>query len=170
MSDQKRSPTKRSEDGRETVGKVSSDLLQKDMGPQTVVDMQREMQKDYLKNLVDCINNHKNVFPSDFFIVVISKNERLMPNVFRGYFLARLSCPTPEYDQTVFKYNKDAEYVEHIWTIPSQDACNYLHENAKYVVTEEQELLQYVLRFLDGSLLKLSKQLNGEEPDTPFIT
>lgn len=154
---------------RETVGKVSSELLQKDMGPQNVVDMQREMQKDYINHLIECINTHKNIFVSDFYVVVISKNERLMQNVFRSYFLARLTCPTPEYDQSVFKYYKDSEHVEHVWTVPSQDSCYYLRDNAQYVVPEERELFGYVMRFLDGSLLTLSKQLNGEEPDTPFI-
>lgn len=159
MSDQKR----------DTVGKISSELLQKDMGPQTIIDMQRKIQEDYLSHLVECINNHKTIFTDDFFVIVITKNERLMPNVFRSYFLARISCPSPEYDQTVFKYYKNDEKVEHIWTVPSKYACYHLKDNAQYIIPEERELLHFALRFLDGSLLKLSKQLNGEEPDTPFI-
>jgi hypothetical protein len=127
------------------------------------------MQEDYLNNLIDCINNHKVVFPNDFYIIVITKNERLMPNVFRSYFLGRISCPTPEFDQSVFRYYKDGDRAEHVWTVPSQDACYYLQENANYIIPEERELLGYAMRFLDGSLLKLSKQLNGEEPDTPYI-
>ena len=154
---------------RETVGKISSDLSQKDMGSQNIVDLQRKMQEEYLQNLIECINNHKSIFPGDFFIIVITKNEKLMPNVFRSYFLARMSCPSPEYDQSVFRYFKDGEHAEHIWTVPSKDACYHLKENANYIVPAERGLLEYVQRFFDGSLLTLSKQINGEEADTPFI-
>lgn len=154
---------------RDTVGKISSDLLIKNDGLDSVIDVQRKSQEDYLNNLIECINNHKEVFPSDFFVVVITKNEKLMPNVFRSYFLARISCPSPEYDQSVFKYYRDDERAEHIWTVPSKDACYYLKENVNYVIPEERELMYNACRFLDGSLLTLSKQLNGEQADTPFI-
>jgi hypothetical protein len=154
---------------RDTVGKISSDLLQKHDTSDTVIDLQRKMQEEYIKNLIECIDNHKTVFHSDFFVIVITKNEKLMPNVFRSYFLARLSCPSPEYDQSVFKYFRADERAEHIWTVPSKDACYHLREHANYVVPAERGLLEYVQRFFDGSLLKLSKQLNGEQADTPFI-
>jgi len=154
---------------RDTVGKISSDLSQKNMGSQNIIDLQREMQEDYLKHLIECIDNHKHIFLSDFYVIVITKNEKLMPNVFRSYFLARLSCPSPEYDQSVFKYFRDDERAEHIWTVPSRDACYHLKDNANYVVPAERGLLEYVQRFFDGSLLTLSKQLNGEQADTPFI-
>lgn len=154
---------------RDTVGKISSKLLSKHDSMDSVIDVQRKSQEEYLTNLIECINNHKEVFPGDFYVIVITKNERLMPNVFRSYFLARISCPTPDYDQSVFKYYRDDEHAEHIWTIPSKDACHYLQEHANYIVPAERGLLECVLGFVDGSLLKLSKQLNGEEPDTPFI-
>lgn len=162
-------PDGRTQSDRETVGKISSDLIQKDMGAQTVVDMQRKMQEEYLQHLVECIDNHKNIFPGDFYVVVITKNEKLMPNVMRSYFLARISCPTPEYDQSVYKYFKNDERAEHIWTVPCRDACYYLKDNANYIIPAERGLLEHVMKFLDGSLLTLSKQLNGEEADTPFI-
>jgi len=154
---------------RETLGKISSDLLQKQPEERSVVELERSMQEDYLDHLKECVATHAKIFPDNFYIVVITKNEKLMPNVFRNYFSARLSCPTPEYDQSVFKYIKESEHVEYLWTVPSKDACIHLKENAQYVVKEEQELLRFVLHFLDGTLLNVSKHLNGESIDSILL-
>lgn len=154
---------------RDTLGKISSELSQKEPETRSVVELERSMQEDYLDNLKECITTHQKLFPGDFYIVVITKNEKLMPNVFRNYFSARMSCPTPEYDQSVFKYVKASEHVEYLWTVPSKDTCIHLKENAQYVVKEEQELLRFVLHFLDGTLLNVSKHLNGEKVESIFL-
>jgi hypothetical protein len=154
---------------RDTVGKISSDLLQKQPESRDPIELQRKMQEDYIDHLKQCIETHKKIFPADFYIVVITKNEKLMPNVFRNYFSARISCPTPEYDQSVFKYHAKDEYVEYIWTVPSKDACIHLKENAQYVVKEEQQLLKFVLHFLDGTLDNVAKHMNGESIDSILL-
>ena len=91
---------------KKTVGAVSSELIMKEPESRDPIEIQREMQKDYLKELTNCAESHKSVFPGDFFLVVLTKNERLMTNVFRNYFFARNTCPTPQYDQSVFRYSR----------------------------------------------------------------
>ena len=156
-------------DNRDTVGAISSRLIQQ--APQTTdpIELQRSMQEEYIKNLCECVDKHKNTFFGDFFIIVITKNERLMPNVFRNYFTARQTCPTPDYDQTVFRYNRQAEQIEFIWVIPSQDASHHLKINAHLVAKEEQDLLKFVLAFADGSLYKIAKKFNGEKEDSIIL-
>ena len=154
---------------RDTVGKISSELAQKEPESRDVVELQRKMQEDYIDHLKQCVETHKKIFPEDFYVVVITKNEKLMPNVFRNYFSARLSCPTAEYDQSVFKYHAKDEYVEYLWTVPSKDACIHLKENAQYVVKEEQPLLKFVLHFLDGTLDRVAKHMNGESIDSILL-
>lgn len=151
------------EEKRETVGKISSDLLQKDIGPISVIDQQREMQKDYLDNLVECVERNKKEFPRDFFIIVETKTEPLMPNVMRNYFFARWTCPTPTYDQSVFKYNKTEDRIEYLWTLPSKDACYYIKNNVKDLPQEEAELVHSVFAFFDDTLLNRAKELNKEK-------
>lgn len=150
------------EENRETVGKISSDLLQKANGPVTVIDQQREMQKDYLDNLVQCVEKNKKDFPGDFFVVVETKTEPLMPNVMRNYFFARWTCPTPTYDQSIFKYNKKDERIEYLWTLPSRDACYHIKNNLDTLSNEEQQLAFFVVSLFDGSLLRKAKELNHE--------
>lgn len=154
---------------RETVGKISSDLLQKQPETQSPIELERKMQEDYIDHLKQCIETHKKVFPEDFYVVVITKNEKLMPNVFRNYFSARLSCPSAEYDQSVFKYFAKTEHLEYIWTVPSKDTCIHLKDNAQYVVKEEQQLLKFVLQFLDGTLDNIAKHMNGESVDSILL-
>lgn len=154
---------------KETVGKIARDLMEKKPESRDPIEIQKAMQEEYLKELINCVEAHKNVFPSDFFIVVITKNEKLMPNVFRNYFYARQSCPTPDYDQSVFVYKRADDAIEYIWTIPSKDACHHLKDNALLVVPEERPLLKFVLEFADGTLYKLCKKLNNEEEQSPLI-
>ena len=134
------------------------------------IELEREMQKEYMKNVLECIDAHKKMFDSDFYVVVITKREPLMPNVLRNYFMARLSCPTPDYDQSVYKYNRSSQSIDYIWTIPSRETSHHLKENAMYVAHEESDLLNFVLEFADGTLYKLAKKLNGEAIDSPIIT
>jgi hypothetical protein len=160
---------KQKQDARRTVGQEALELFQK--GPQEVspVALQREMTRDYYQNLIDCTLNNRQKFKGKFFIIVITKNERLLPNVFRNYFFARRTCPTPDYDQSVFRYNNLLEEVEYLWTIPSQDACYHLLDNINEVHRDEHELLSFVIDFKKGKLFQLAKKLNGER-DTPDTT
>lgn len=156
-----------------TVGQEALDIFQ--TGPQELspVALQQEMTRDYYQNLIDCTLNNRKRFKGKFFIVVLTKNERLLPNVFRNYFFARRTCPTPDYDQSVFRYNNLTEDIEYLWTIPSQDACYHLLANAHEVHRDERELLSYIIDFKKGKLFNIAKRLNGEkdtlEPTKEYI-
>ncbi len=154
---------------KQTVGKIASDLLARPQEKISIIEQQEAMQKEYMKNLLDAVDRGYKEFPNDFFIEVQTKNEKLLPNVFRNYFIPRSSCPTPNYDQSVFRYNRQIAQVEYIWTVPSRDASFYLRDNAAEVVTEERQLLYFVLKFDDGTLFKICKKFNGEEFDSPKL-
>src|SRR3990167_4938546 len=98
------------------------------------------------------------------------KKEPLMPNVIRNYFYGRLSCPTPDYDQTVYFYDQESDIIEFLWVIPSKDACLYLKENALLVDPAESQLLRFVLDFADGTLFAIAKTRNRERSDSPLLT
>jgi len=147
---------------RETVGKISSDLLLQEAPTKDPIELEREMHTDYEKNVWDCVQRCIKEFPhSDFFVIVVTKKERLMQNVIRNYFFGRQSCPTPEYDQTVYRYTAAGD-LEFLWVVPSKDTCELMRENALMIAPEEKELLRFVLEFYDGTLLKISKKYNKE--------
>lgn len=171
---------------RETVGKISSELLTQAPETRDPIELQREMQKNYIDNLVLAVGHAQKKFncttlhegescdyaqprEGDFYIVVISKKEPLMQNVLRNYFLTRDACPTPDYDQAVYKYIKETEQIEFLWVVPSKDTCLLFKQNALQVPASEQHLLKFVLDFADGTLFKLAKKLNGEAQDSPLL-
>jgi len=89
-----------------------------------------------------------------------------MPNVIRNYFYGRRSCPTPNYDQVVYKYHFKDDNLEFLWVIPSREICKHMMAHAIEIDPSEWQLLTYVQKFADGSLFKLAKKLNGEKEDS----
>ena len=148
---------------RKTVGEVAVELQQKTHEAVSPIEIQRETEKKYIDDLLECARNDFNKYDKDFYIVVISKNEKLLYNVIRLYFFSRASCPTPDYDQTVFLVKKKEEDIVHLWTVPNKESCILYSENTNKVDPSEYPLLENILRFLNGDLFKLCKELNREE-------
>jgi hypothetical protein len=154
---------------RQTVGKVSSDLLIKQVDDKhSAHEQMQEQLTDFEKEFFTCVQTHQKIFPIDFYIVVITKRERLMPNVFRNYFTARLSCPTPDYDQSVYHF-KPPDRIHYLWTIPDKHSCEFFRAYPFDVPSEERDLLENVLDFYNGELLRKAKKLNGEELASPLL-
>lgn len=166
---------------KQTIGSIASDLLSKpdtqNLNPQ---EIQRAQEKEYLDNLawcvkharkeVDCssIKGHdackdRSPILGDFFIAALLKKEKLLENVLRNYFVPTKACPTPTYDQTLYRYNDAKGDIEFIWVVPDRETCLTFKENVTKIVPEEQGLLQFILQFYDGTLYKKMKKFNGEE-------
>lgn len=154
---------------RETVGYHSARLAEKAPEQTTAIDQMQEQLEDYDKNIYECIATHKKIFDGDFYVVVITKKEKLMQNVLRSYFFARQSCPTPDYDQAVYKYEPSGENLYLMWVLPAVDVVRFMVRNQSLVKPEQYELLGYVLKFVDGSLLKYVKELNKERHDSNIL-
>lgn len=148
---------------RETVGKIATDLQQIEAPTRDPIELQREMQKGYLDELLSTTQTGKKLYTGDFFVVVLTKKERLLPNVLRNYFLHRKTCPTPTYDQAVYHFIASEDELRFLWVVPSKDTCQLLRDNALQVHDEERQLRDYVLQFYDGSLDRLCLKLNPEE-------
>ena len=148
---------------RETVGKISIDLLwgaqPLDHSPE---EQMRECLEEWEKNLLECIERGKKEFPHDFYIVVDTKKEPKMQNVLRNVFIPRSTCPTPTYDNSVYKYHRSDENLEFLWVLPSKATCIMMKDRALEIPEDQRELLQFVLDDIDGTLLKRCKILNKE--------
>lgn len=156
---------------KDTIGKISSELLTKQVDDtHSAHEQMQEQLNDWDKNIYECIERCKVDYPvGDFYIIVTTKKERLMGNVLRNYFFGRFSCPTPEWDQVVFKYHRKEERIEFLWVIPCKETCDIMSRFPLEVPKEEHELRDFVLSFEDGTLLKLSKKLNGEEESSIIL-
>jgi len=152
---------------RKTAGQTSYDLFLKELYDPKLrphnSEVEKEAQKNYMDNVVICIQENEKHYDKGFFIVVNTKRELLMPNIIRNQFFARKTCPTPTYDQTVFFYNKEDRSLDYVWTVPAKEVCIQFKENALSMQSEAKELLQFVLDFYDGTLDILCKKMNNEE-------
>jgi hypothetical protein len=165
---------------KKTLGSISQDLLKTDNTVINPQEIQRAQEQEYLDNLVWCvkharkevdcstIENHeacKDRVPLEgsFFVACLLKKEKLLENVLRNYFVATKSCPTPCYDQTVFRYNHEKGDIEYIWTVPDRETCLTFKENKNIIVPSEQALLKNILDFYSGALYRQAKEFNGEQ-------
>ena len=153
-----------------TIGKIATDLAAQDTHAQSPIELERAMHQDYEENIHECIARGKKEYPGDFYIVVITKKERLLQNVLRHYYFPRSTCPTPEYDQTVYKYYRADDNHRFLWVVPDKITCENLRDNAVQVNELERDLLMFVLDFYDDTLMKIAKKLNGEFLETPLLT
>ena len=154
---------------KDTVGKVALDLMKATKEPVSVIDQARESLSDYEKSLLECIASGQKTYPKEFYVTVAFKKEPLMENVLRCFFVHRKSCPTPDYDQIVYRYDKAKDMIDFLWVIPSKYACIQLKSNAIEIVSEEKELLKFVMDFADGMLYKKALALNKEDPTKPNL-
>lgn len=155
---------------RETVGKVSRDLIieapKLDHSPH---EQMSESLTEYEDNVHDAVEAGKKIYNNDFYVVVLTKKERIMKNVLRNYFMSRETCPTPDWDQAVYHYHKETEALEFLWVLPSKDVCKMLRLNSLTIDKSERKLLDYVMALDDGSLLRVAKRLNGEMDDSTLL-
>jgi hypothetical protein len=148
---------------RDTVGKISWDLLDKSSPADHSADEQmREQLEQWDNNIEDTVAAGKKIYPGDFYLVVETKKEPKMKNVIRNYFIHRRTCPTPQYDNSVYKYHILDDRVEFLWVLPSKETCIMMREYALEIPKEQKDLLKFVLDDADGTLLRLCKKLNGE--------
>lgn len=149
---------------KKTVGAIASELQQKAPETRDPIEIQREVHKEYIDNLKEAVDRGLKTMKHDFFVVVLLKREKLLENILRNYFAERSSCPTPDYDQSVYKYHHQSGNLEYLWTIPDKETCLVFLNNVDKIVPEEKLLLEFVVNFYNGELMRLCNKMNGD-PD-----
>ncbi len=134
-----------------------------------IIEYRRAMEPDIMARLRDTAYKAKDkdgYIGKDFYIVLITVADRVLrqPKIIP---LARKSCPTPVYKQSVWKYKNGTSDLEFLWSIP--DAILYYHilgNQAKYLNdAETADLAKFVVLMENGELLKWVKKENGEKID-----
>ena len=141
------------EDKTAPIGKVAYDLLQKPDYKQGVVDTQREVDKEFFSEIQKCVERkpHKD-WKSPWYIIVLNRRERTMVNVVRRQFFGRQTLPTPEYDQTVFRYYPGTGNLEFIWCLPDKNTTLWMYDSPEQVPKEQDWLKNFVFDYINGTL------------------
>lgn len=134
-----------------------------------IIEYRRLMEPDIMRSLRDTAYKAKDkegYFGKDFYIVLITIVDRVLRQP-RIIPLARKSCPTPVYKQSVWKYKTTTAELEFLWSIP--DSILYYHilnSQARYLADKETaELAKFVVLMENGELLRWVKKENGEKID-----
>lgn len=138
------------------IGKIITDLRKdKSTLPKTVGEFKEQsksMTVDYIDNLKIAVENGKKIFNKDFFITVLTKSERILTGVYRSYFHPRVTCPDPNYDQALYRYDHLKEDIEFIWVVPDKDVCSHMYINRYNASGDDLQLIPYVIDFIEGRL------------------
>jgi len=155
---------------KETAGKQILDHDKLGLGlDDDIIEYRRSMEHEIMQMIVSTAKKacgedmYKN---GDFYVVLLQTVDAVLRQP-RNIVLARRSCPTPVYKQSVWKYVYSKDKLEFLWSIP--DALLYYHivRNAtKYLQDKEcGQLAQFVLLMESGSMLEWVKKENGEKID-----
>lgn len=134
-----------------------------------VIEYRKQMEPDVLKKIYAAAaqaKHHPAYSGKDFYISLHWIIERLGQG-FKPLPIARRSCPTPVYKQTVWKYRTDSDDLELLWTIPTQETYYGILRNQIHYLSdpETQFSAQCVILMESGELLKWVKKENGNKPD-----
>ncbi len=156
---------------RQTVGALALELSQKEKELYVPSELQEEIHKGDagINGLMDCVEINRKIYQGDFYIVCITKRERLLPNTIRTQYLARFTCPTPSWDEAVYRFRAGDGSVEFLWVIPDKLTCEWMLEFPDQVPDDHLQLRDYVLQMYNGTLLERAKRINGESADSPLL-
>lgn len=152
---------------KETTGSKALEL-QKTDEKINAIDLQETMHKgnksgdSFESQVQECVNRGKDLFPGDFFVEVQFKKERLLQNVIRQYFIPKRACPSPQFDQVVYKFTRSPDNLEFLWVVPDWQSVELLIRDAILLPLEQQDLVQFARDFKSGALLQRAMKLNKE--------
>lgn len=142
----------------QTVGEASMALSERDHGTHTIHDQAKESCKNIDKNFFEILEKHIALYDKDFFIIKFSRRDKLMWNVVDNRYNCHKDCPFPSFNQTVWRYYAATGEIEELWVLPSEFDCIEMEYNKDLTTPDEWPLLEYVIKFWNGSLKKLALQ------------
>jgi len=147
---------------KETLGSVALQSEQKLLqeAEHTVAERTEQATDERVRILNEAFELGKQKFDGDFYIEMCMKREKLFWNVETRWLPhVRRSCPTPMFEQTVYRYNRAEDILEYIWALPDINTACFLLENALVLPPEQKELIDFVIDFKEGRLHQIMLEL-----------
>ncbi len=134
-----------------------------------LIEYRKLMEPGLMKMVTDTAENSKDhplYRGQDFYVVLMHVDARDLRQPINKC-LARRSCPTPLFKQSVWKYRKGAGDLEFLWSIPSAILYYHILRNSKKYLEDKEcaQLAQFVILMESGELLEWVKRENGEKID-----
>lgn len=159
-NDSQRSPADK------TLGEHSLSLQAEGPMDTDSIELQREFfkgsnsKKSLEEEIWETVDNGLKAYPGDFCVVMLTKKERHLKNVVRNFLFHRFTCPRPEFDQTVYRYHRNDDSLEYLWTVPNNATCMNLPLYKNHLPEDQQLLISMAEAFNAGELDKYSDTVN----------
>jgi len=122
----------------------------------------------YESTVLKTIENGKREFYNkDFYVDVVWREQAEAEDV-EFVMVAWEACPTPHYNQTVYKYHHLADELELMWTLPNELECLDMYHNRNSIEQSEWPLMKYVMSFYDKSLFMFVNEKEKEDGTRKF--
>jgi hypothetical protein len=130
----------------------------------TKLDIAQDMSRCVLEELSRAIEVGQREYKSrDFYIEMYLRQYTTLPgNHVKPVAIVVPLCPTPTHDHIVWKIHGGTGTEEYLWNVPSVKDGLHLIRNQKHLTKEDQALFDQLCLFMDGTLRKRAKKLNGE--------
>jgi hypothetical protein len=123
--------------------------------------------KDYFSN----INFYIVLVPSQKYTAVQIPGQKLPEMIMEpeDKVFFRRSCPTPAYNQNVWKYHKETDQLEFLWSIPRKNISDDLYRNRNRYLSNPalKSRTSFVVMMESGELEKWVAKENKEDPNKP---
>ncbi len=154
--------TSRIEEKRKPLSEVSLKQSQNDNGTDDLMEIAESRATTFEQCVYETLDRGRKTYPNrDFYIYINHKREQALHKVIRNLYGIRLTCPNPNYEQTVYKFHVKDERLEFIWSVPNRDICKFMYENRTLVSPGDYDVLRTVIDFRDGELYKKALMLDG---------
>lgn len=156
------------------AGQIIQDHMAKELDfEDDIIEYRRLMEPTIMKEIRDTAKKsarQDQYLNKDFYIVLKTIQDRMLMQP-RWIVLARQSCPTPVYKDSVWKYYHKTGTLEFLWTLP--DALLYhsiLKNKTKYLADKETaEITKFCILNESGELLRWVIKENGEDKKDAII-
>jgi len=156
---------------RKTFGEQYNErVIKSKSAPLTLEEIQHHFREDYFRNLMIAKDEGKKIWPDrNFYILALTRILQVAQGMPRIQWYKTQDCPHPSFSQSVFKYHWITDTIDELWTLPSEEKAKEMRYQISDISPLERERYQDIRDYFDGSLLKLCKQLNGEQRDTNIL-
>jgi len=134
----------------------------KQLDDTTPAELGSEMLSQFEGWMTEWIKEGRKVFDGDFFVVLNLKVEKSLNNTPHLIPECRQTCPDPFYDQSVWKYERDPDKLEFLWTIPDLGTTKLFRDDPLHCPPDQVQLRGFVLDYVDGTLQKKANGLNED--------
>lgn len=115
-------------------------------------EVQRAMESSICYNIEKAIERGAKQW-DHFYLVFLLRFEHFLPGALRPFYIPRQTRPTPDWDMSLWEYDRNWEKPKYLWTLPDKETGLMMLSNPSGVPDHAKELLGYVQKFHKGELV-----------------